>query len=190
MKRRLVKLRGAEEEYKNSDKAFFTKEEGAPKEDVVVIDTFGKKQITFKWTRERSNESIRYDGAEKEGFSFYYARYVFSDPHLFKSDILATTEGTTGVIGRVNKNDKETLVINSVAESTNTIRIISAYYAVDPKYELFVDKYWEQVKRGSIKNKKSDAEKVYSIATGKMPESLKKRIEAYLKSRKELRSKF
>jgi uncharacterized DUF497 family protein len=167
--------------YKNSEEAWREEEEGNLNEDVVVVDKFDDRQVIFKWTRKKSNENIKDIGTGKGGFSFYYARYVFTDPNLYKNDALAETEEATGVIGRVNIKNKPMLVINSVEEATNTIRIISAYYADDPKYTLFVNKYWERVNRGIPNRQKNlGAEKVYSIMAGKMPESLNNRIEKYL----------
>jgi uncharacterized DUF497 family protein len=167
--------------YKNSEEAWHEEEKANLKEDVVVIDKFDGNQVVFKWTREKSNANIKDTGTGKEGFLFYYARYVFTDPNLYKNDALAETERSTGVIGRVNLKDKPMLVINYTEESTNTIRIISAYYADDPKYTLFVNKYWERVNRGIPNRQKNlGAEKVYSIMVGKMPESLNTRIEKYL----------
>jgi uncharacterized DUF497 family protein len=181
---REAKIETEETLYKNSEKAWSEEEEGNPNEDVVVVDKFGNKQVAFKWTRKKSNENIKDTGTGKEGFSFYYARYVFTDPNLYKSDVLAEIEEATGVIGRTSIKDRPMLVVNSVEESTDTIRIISAYYADAPKYELFVNKYWERVKRGVPNRQKNvGAEKVYSIMAGKMPESVRKTVKQFLKKR-------
>jgi uncharacterized DUF497 family protein len=172
-------------EYKDTKEAWYYTEEGNKKGDVTVIDTTDKGQVIFKWAREKSNQNINDTGTGKEGFSFYLARYVFRDTFLIEDDVLATSDDLTGVIGRAHKKDREMIVINAVKETENTIRIVSAYYADDPKYELFVNKYKERVKRGIInKPKKEGHKKVYSILAGSMPESLEKRIGDVLRERK------
>jgi uncharacterized DUF497 family protein len=178
--------------YKNTEQAWYEKEQGNPKEDVVVVDKFGNYQVVFKWTRKKSNENIFSTGTGKEGFSFYFARYIFTDSFLYENDALSNTDGATGVIGRINIKNREMLVINAVEEATDTIRIISAYYADDPKYELFVEKYRERAERGiPNKPKKEGPRKVYSIMAGRMPEAIKNRIERSLeKNSGVLREKF
>jgi hypothetical protein len=48
----------------------------------IVVDTTDKGQVAFKWTRGKSNQNINDTGTGKQGFSFYFARYVFRDPFL------------------------------------------------------------------------------------------------------------
>jgi uncharacterized DUF497 family protein len=168
-----------------TEQAWYSTEEGNQKEDVTVVDITNKGQVTFKWTRGKSNQNINDTGTGKQGFSFYLARYVFRDTFLIEDDVLETSGDSTGVIGRAHKRDRKMIVINAVKEAENLIRIVSAYYADDPKYELFVNKYRERVKRGiPNKPKKEGPKKVYSILAGSMPESLEKRLGDILRERK------
>jgi uncharacterized DUF497 family protein len=179
------KNQGEKTDYKDTEQAWYDIEEGNQKDDVTVIDVTDKGQVAFKWTREKSNQNITDIRTGKQGFSFYLARYVFRDTFLIEDDVLATKDDLTGVIGRAHKKDKEMIVINAVKEAENLIRIVSAYYADDPKYELFVNKYKERVKRGiGNKPKKEGPKKVYSILAGSMPESLEKRLRDVLRERK------
>jgi uncharacterized DUF497 family protein len=173
------------EEYKDTAQAWYQEEIGNPREDVIVVDNFGGKELTFKWTRGKSNSNITDTGTGKEGFSFYFARYVFRDPCLYKNDALASNPDLTGVIGKVHKDDKEMLVVNAVEETTNIIRIVSAYYADDPKYQLFVERYRYKVVNTAKKNESAGgAERVYSIAAGQMPLDLKNKIGRFLEDRR------
>jgi uncharacterized DUF497 family protein len=173
------------EEYKDTAQAWYNEEMGNPREDVMVVDNLEGGQLIFKWTREKSNGNIIDTITGKEGFSFYFARYVFRDPCLYKNDALASNPDLTGVIGKVHDDDREMLVVNAVEESTNTIRIVSAYYADAPKYQLFVEKYRYKVAHNEKKNESTDgAERVYSIAAGQMPLDLKERIGRFLETRR------
>jgi uncharacterized DUF497 family protein len=132
-----------ESEYKDSDQACFEKELGNHKEDVTVIDKYNNKNFVFKWQRGKSNENIDDIGIGKRGFSFYLARYVFFDPYFLEDEALATDEKNTGIIGIIpgDKKEEKIIVINAIEENSGAIRIISAYYADNLKYQKYIDKY-------------------------------------------------
>jgi len=143
------------EEYKDSDKACFEKELGDPKEIVKVVDVDKDGKISvYTWEREKSNQNIIDTGTGKRGFSFYLARLVFFDEYFYLDSDLATNKNYTGIIGVIpgDKKQEELIVINT--EDGPGTRIISAYYADDPKYTKFVEKYW--IRRKMLRKKKEN----------------------------------
>jgi uncharacterized DUF497 family protein len=134
----------SQERYEDSDKACFEKESGDPDEYVIVNDDL----FTFKWRRGKSNENVNDTGTGKRGFSFYFARYVFYDKYSYDDETLATNNNYTGHFGIIPGDEKEEkfIVINTIEEDSN-ILIISAYYADDPKYQKYIERYNRQKKR-------------------------------------------
>jgi hypothetical protein len=131
--------------YKDSEQAYFGKESGDPNEIVKVIDEDNGKIFFYSWERGKSNKNIDDTSFRKKGFSFYLARYVFFDEYFYFDDELAENENYTGTIGVIfgDKNQEELIIINTEDISGVTV-IISAYYADDPKYDIFVKKYWKR----------------------------------------------
>ena len=143
------------EEYKDSDKACFEKELGNPDEIVKVVDEDNGKIFVYTWERKKSNQNIDDTSTGKRGFSFYLARLIFFDEYFYFDDDLATNKNYTGTIGVIpgDKEQEEPIVINT-EDGPEVTRIISAYYADDPEYTKFVDKYWKR--REMIRKKKEN----------------------------------
>jgi hypothetical protein len=144
------------EEYKDSDSAFFNKEEGDPNEIITVVDSQKSKTQIFKWCRNKSNETVSNAGEGKTGFSFYYARYVFRDPYLLDDEKLAADRSYSGLIGVIPNGCEKMFVINAIEED-DCIFIVSVCKAEDPKYEPFIKKYENRKKRLELYGKLSDS---------------------------------
>jgi len=140
-----VKKEEKETEYKDSEQAWFEEEHGEPSEIVRVIDEDENKVSIYTWERRKSNENINDTGTGKKGFSFYLARNVFYDEYFYLDNDLATNKNYTGIIGVIPMDkEKEELIVINIEDGQGVTRIISAYYADDPKYSKFVKKYWER----------------------------------------------
>ena len=99
----------------NSQEAFFSKDvSGLENEDVIVGD--------FIWNRGKSNENI-IDTGDGKGFSFYYARHVFSD----NDNIDVYNEQNPDNFKTLGIIDKNVMVVINCETENERIRIISAW---------------------------------------------------------------
>jgi hypothetical protein len=121
---------------------------------INVKDNFG----SYIWHRKKSNDNIRGKVEDGKGFSFFFARYAYSDEFKYEDESYVTNSNSSyssflatvpfkNIIGFSSiKNDKSIMKklnpSNSVllVINTNNIEIISATYT---KKEEYINAYLE-----------------------------------------------
>jgi hypothetical protein len=121
---------------------------------VELNDTFGN----FEWDQEKSNKNVRGESGTGSGkgrfFSFYFARYAYSDPHLCPADKLV--KGKSSYKGKLamlkfdwldaylkdpsikSRLSPTNSVLFVISENENPKEIVSATFSTEQEYiELY-----------------------------------------------------
>ena len=169
-----------EKSYCNTDtdpdsyKAFYELDPGDLDELVEVND----EHYTFTWYRGKSNDNLKDTRHGKEGFSFYLARHVYHDRYRIYDSSLSSDINNIGVIGLVEGDKKEMIVINVRPSEDEPwiIHIVSAYYTSNPR---LIKDY--RINKAQIKLTEKAIEKMSDEKIKRLRENIERR-QKYLDS--------